>query len=161
MSGQASVQSQQELSAAVQRSLEASVFGGMVVDKSQLWGVPLTRVLCPLLPWVKFKPPQILGTPSQEVLNNRLSWEGARPKDSTCLDFYVPNGKGSRLSQLSPKHSCMLSQACNLFFIIRLHNLMEKYRTPFLEWIGLLVISMPYRQTPWLWYPRGQPSCPR
>ena len=54
-----------------------------------------------------------------------------RPKDSTCLDFYVLDGKGSRLSQLSPKHFGMLSQAGNLLFIIRIHNLIEKYGTPF------------------------------
>ena len=52
-----------------------------------------------------------------------------RPKDSACLDFYVPDGKGSTL--IEPKVSGMLSQAGNLLFIIRLHNLMEKYGAPF------------------------------
>ena len=32
---------------------------------------------------------------------------------------------------MSPKHSGMLFWAGNLLFIIRLHNLMEKYGTPF------------------------------
>ena len=32
---------------------------------------------------------------------------------------------------MSPKHSGMLSHAGNLLFIIRLHNPMEKYVTPF------------------------------
>ena len=71
-----------------------------------------------------------------------------RPKDSACLDLYVPDGKGNRLSKMSPKCSCMLSQAGNLLFIIRLHNVIEKYGTPFLESIGLPVISMPWRLHP-------------
>ena len=36
MPAQVAVQNQQELSAAVQRSLEASVYGGIAVDESQL-----------------------------------------------------------------------------------------------------------------------------
>ena len=32
---------------------------------------------------------------------------------------------------MSPKHSCMLSQAGNLLFIIRVYNLMVKYGFPF------------------------------
>ena len=39
MLAQAAVQNQQEFSAAVQRSLEASVYDGIAVDESQLWGV--------------------------------------------------------------------------------------------------------------------------
>ena len=70
---------------------------------------------------VKFKPPQILRTPSQGVPSDRLSGEGVRPKDSTCLDLYVPDGKDSRLNQMSPKHSGMLSQDGNLLFIMNLH----------------------------------------
>ena len=81
--------------------------------------------------WVKFKPPQNLGPPSQEVPDDRLSRDGVRPKESTCLDIYVLDGKGSRLIQLNPKHSDMLSQAGNLLFIIKLCNLKEKYGTPF------------------------------
>ena len=52
-----------------------------------------------------------------------------RPKDSACLDLYVPDS--SRLSQMSPKHSGVLFHAGNLLFNIRLCNLMEKYRTSF------------------------------
>ena len=44
-----------------------------------------------------------------------IGGEGGRPKDSTCLDFFIPDGKGSRLCQLSAKHSDMLPQAVNLF----------------------------------------------
>ena len=80
---------------------------------------------------MKFKSPQILRTPNQDVPNDRLSGEGVRPKDSPYLDLYVLNGKGSKLSQMNPKHSGILSQAGNLLFIIRLCNLMEKYGTPF------------------------------
>ena len=39
MPAQAAVQNQQEVSAAVHRSLEASVYGGMAVDKSWLQGM--------------------------------------------------------------------------------------------------------------------------
>ena len=77
-----------------------------------------------------------------------LSREGTRPKDSTCLDFHILDGKGSWLIQLNPKCSSMLPQAGNLLFIIELHNLMEKYGTHFLEQIGLSVTSMPWRPTP-------------
>ena len=72
---------------------------------------PLTKVHHQFLPQVKSNPPQTVGTPSQEVPNDRLSREGTRPKDSACLDFYVLDGKGSKLSQLGPKHSDMFSQA--------------------------------------------------
>ena len=87
--------------------------------------------LSTLVPRSSSNPPQILGTPSQDVPNDRLSEEGVSPKDSACLDLYVPDGKGSRLTQMSPKCSGMLSQVGNLLFILRLCNLMEKYRTPF------------------------------
>ena len=50
MPAQAAVQNQQEVSITVQRSLEASVYGGMTADENWLQGVPLNRVLCPLLP---------------------------------------------------------------------------------------------------------------
>ena len=50
MPAQVVVQNQQELHAAVQRSLEDSVYGGNVVDKSQLWGMSLTKGHHPLLP---------------------------------------------------------------------------------------------------------------
>ena len=50
MPAQATVQNQQEVSVAVQRSLEASVYGSITADKSQLQGTPCSRVLCPLLP---------------------------------------------------------------------------------------------------------------
>ena len=54
-----------------------------------------------------------------------------RSKESACFDLYVPDGKGSRLSQMSPKYSSMLSHAGNLLFIIKLCNLIEKYGTAF------------------------------
>ena len=69
--------------------------------------------------------PQIIGTPNCYIQNDRLSREGVRPKDSACLDLYVPDGKNSRLSEMSPKCSGMIFYAGNLLFIIRLHNLME------------------------------------
>ena len=115
----------------MQRSLEASVYGGMALDKSQLWIVSHQNLLPTPVPGSSSNPCQTLGTPSQEVSNDRLSREGVRSKDSACLHFYVPDGKSSRLSQLSPKCSGMLSQASNVLFIIRLCNLMEKYGTPF------------------------------
>ena len=59
--------------------------------------------------------------------NDRLSAEGVRPKDSACFDLYILDGKDSRLSQMSPICSGMLSHVDNLLFTIRLHNLMEKY----------------------------------
>ena len=71
-----------------------------------------------------------------------------RPKDSTCLNFYVPAGKGSRLGRLNLKFSGMLSQDGNLLYLIRLHNVKKKYGIPFLEWIGLPVISTPWWITP-------------
>ena len=104
MPAQAAVQNQQELSAAVQRSLEDSVYGGMAVDKSQLWGVSPHQIPLPTLaPGSSSKSPPTLGTPSQDIPHDRLSGEGVRPKDSTCLDFYILDGKGSRFSQLSPE----------------------------------------------------------
>ena len=110
--------------------------------------IPLPESITHSCPQVKFKPPELLETPNQEVSNNKPSGEGVRPKDSTCLDFYILDGKGSRLRQLSPKHSGVMSQTGNLPFIVKLHNLMKRFRTPFLEWIGLLVISMPWRLPP-------------
>ena len=149
MPAQATVQNQQEVSIAVQRSLEASAYGGVTVDENWLQGVPPQQSPSPTLaPKLSSNPPLISGTPCQDVPNERLSGEGARPKDFTCFDLYVPDGKGSRLSQMNSKYSSMLSCAGNLLFIIRLHNLMEKYRTPFWVWIGLLVISMPWRLHP-------------
>ena len=93
--------------------------------------VPHQSPLPSLAPGSSSNPPQALGTPSQDVPDDKLSGEGVRPKDSACLDFCIPDGKGSRLSQLSPRHSGMLSKAGNLLSIIRLLNLMEKYGTPF------------------------------
>ena len=101
-----------------------------------------------IVPVSSSNPPQSLGTPNRDIPNDRLSGEGARSKDSACLELYVPGGKDSRLSQMSPKCSGMLSNAGNLLFIIRLHNLMEKYRAPLLEWIALPVISMLWRLPP-------------
>ena len=49
MPAKVAVQNQQELSAAVQRSLEASVYSGIAVDKSQLWGVSPHQSLSPSL----------------------------------------------------------------------------------------------------------------
>ena len=142
-------QNQQEVSAAVQKSQEAFVYGGMAVDVSQPQSVsPQQSPLPTLAPRSGSNLSQILRTPSQDIPNNSLSRENVRPKDSPYPDLYIPDGKGSRLSQMSPKHSGMLSQAGNLLFIIRLHNSMEKYGTPFLEWIGLPVISMPWRPPP-------------
>ena len=89
------------------------------MDESRLQGVSPHQSVTHSCTWVKFKPLQILGTSNQEVPYDRLSREGAGPKDSACLDFYVLDGKGSRLSQLSPKHSSMLSQVGNLLFIIK------------------------------------------
>ena len=75
----------------------------------------LTKVHCSLSPKSN-SPPQTLGTPCQEVSNDRLSRENARPKDSNCLDFYVPDGKSSRLSQLNPKCSGRMSWVGYLSF---------------------------------------------
>ena len=129
---QVAVQNQQELYAVVQRSLEAPVYGCMAVDKSQLQGLSPDQSPSPTLaPGSSSRPSQILGTPSQDVPDDRSGGEGARPKDSTCIDLYVPDDKGSRLSQLSPNFSGMFSEAGNPLIIIRMCNLMEKYRAPF------------------------------
>ena len=129
---QAAVQNQQEVSVAVERSLGTSVYDGMIVNKSLLQGVPLQQSPSPTLdPRSSSNPTEIVGSPSQDVPNDRFSGEGVRPKDSACLDLYVSDGKGSRLSQMGPKFSGMLSHTCNLLFIIRLQNLMEKFGTPF------------------------------
>ena len=53
---QAVVQNLQEVSVAVQGSLEASVCGGMVMDKSQLQGAPPQQSFTHDCPWIKFKP---------------------------------------------------------------------------------------------------------
>ena len=64
MPAQAVVQNQQEVSVAVQRSLEASVYGGMAVDKSQLQGAfPKQSPSPTLAPRSHSNPTQILGTP--------------------------------------------------------------------------------------------------
>ena len=87
---QAAAHNQQELSTAVQRSLEASVYNSIAVDKSQLLGVsPHQCQLYTLVSGSNSNPPPILGTPSQEVPDDRLSRASARPKDSTCLDFCI------------------------------------------------------------------------
>ena len=75
-------------------------------------------------------PLQILGAPNQNVPDDWLSGGDVRPKDSACLDLYVPESKSGRFSQVSPKHSGMVSYAGNLLFIIKLSNLMEKYGYP-------------------------------
>ena len=59
------VQNQQEVSVVVQRSLQASVYGGMAVDESQLQGAPPQQSPLPTLaPRSSSNPPQILGTSS-------------------------------------------------------------------------------------------------
>ena len=129
---QAAVWNWQELSATVQRSLEASAYDGIAVDTSDLEGVPPYQSPLPTLsPGSSLNPNQTLGTPSEEVPNAELSREGVRPRDFACQDFYVPDGKGSRLIHMSPKCSGIMSQTGNLLFIIRLHNLIEKYGAPF------------------------------
>ena len=90
------------------------------------------KSLSPTLdPGSNSNPSQTLGTPSQEEPSDRLIREDARPRDPSYLDIYVLDGKGSRLSQLSPKCSGKFSQAGNLLFTIKLGNLMEKYGTPY------------------------------
>ena len=102
------------------------------MDNHQLCSVSPHQSSSPsLAPRSSSNPPQILGTPNQEVPNGRSSGEGARPKDSAFLDFYVPDGKGSRMCQLSLKCSGLLSQVSDFQFIIKLHNLIKKYGTPF------------------------------
>ena len=49
----------------------------------------------------------------------------------TFLDLYVPDDRDSRLSQLNPKSSGILSPADNPLLITKVKNLMAKYRTPF------------------------------
>ena len=95
--------------------------------------IPSTESFTHSCPCVKFKPPQILGTASQDVPIDRLSGKGVRPFDSTYLDLYVQDGKGSRFSQMSPKCSGMLSPGGNLLSMVKLHNIKEKYGTPFLR----------------------------
>ena len=108
------------------------MYGGTIMDESRLQGVPPQQSPSPsIAPVLSSNPPQILVTSNQDICNDRSSEEGGRPKDSACLDCYIPDGKNSRLSQMSPKLSGMLSHAGNLLFIITLCNLMEKYRTPF------------------------------
>ena len=84
MPAQAAVQNQQELSAAVKRSLEFSAYDVMAVDESQLQVCTPKALLPPLSPGSNSNPPETLGTPSQDVPNDRLSKEGVKPKDSTC-----------------------------------------------------------------------------
>ena len=90
-----------------------------------------------------------MGTPNQYMPNDKLSREGARPKDSICLDLYVPDGKGSRLSQMRPKCSGMLSHAGNLLFIIKLQISWKNMEPNFSEQTGLLLISIPWRLPPY------------
>ena len=158
MPAQAAVQNHQEVSVVVQRSLEVSVYGSIITDENQhSYNSP-----CPTTaPVSSSNPPQILDTPNRDMSNDRLNGEGARPKDLVYLDLYIPDGKNSRLNQASPKCTVILSHASNLLFIVRLCNLMEKYITPFLEWIGLPVISMPWRLPTWHSYQKGQLLCPR
>ena len=81
-------------------SLETSVYGGMAADKNLTTGF-LNRCLHPLAQMSSSNPPQISGTASQDVPNDRLSRGGVRPKDSPCFDIYTPDGNGI-LSQISP-----------------------------------------------------------
>ena len=115
--------------------------------KLATWITPQQRPLLMIAPVSSLNPPQILGTSNWDIPNDMLSGEDARPKDSTCFGCYVPDAKNGRLSQMSPTHSAMLSHTGNLLFIIRLHNPMEKYGTPFLEQIGYPMISILERAT--------------
>ena len=110
----------------MQRSLDVSVYDSTAVEKVGCGACPPPKFITNSCPWVKSNPLQTLGTHSQKVSNDSLSTEDARPKDSAYLDFYVPDGKGNRLSQLSQKCSGLLSQTGNLLLIIKLLNLMEK-----------------------------------
>ena len=104
MPAQAAVQNQQEVSEAVQRSLEPSVYDGIIMDKNQLQGTTPQQSPSPtIVPVSSSNPPQFLGAHHQDISSDRLIREGVRPKDSPCLDLYVPDGNGSRLSQMSPK----------------------------------------------------------
>ena len=49
MPAQAVAQNQQEVSVAVQRSLEASAYSGIAVDESQMQGVPTQQGTLPTL----------------------------------------------------------------------------------------------------------------
>ena len=60
MPAQAAVQNQQEVFVVVQRSLEASVFGGIITDKSSLKGAPPQQSPFSMTPPVSsLNPPQI------------------------------------------------------------------------------------------------------
>ena len=97
---QAAVQTQQEVSVAVQRSLEASVCGGIITDESQLQGASPQQSLSPMIAPVSGSNPQTLGTLNRDISNDSLAGEGARPKDSVCLILYILDDKDSRLSQM-------------------------------------------------------------
>ena len=100
-------------------------------QKLTTWSIPATECIAHSCPCIKFKPSSDFSTPSQDVLIDKFSGEGVRPNDFAGLDLYIMDGEGRRLSQMSPKHSGMLSHAANILFIFKLHNLMEKYGTPF------------------------------
>ena len=80
MLGPVAVQNQQELSAAMQRSLDTSAYGSIAVDKGQLWGVSPHQSLSPTLaPGSGSNSSQTLGTPSEEVPDDdRLNGEGVQ-----------------------------------------------------------------------------------
>ena len=106
-----------------------STFSGSAIDDETFWGVshhPSCHIHLPLGLVHPFS-----GSAKPEVFVNRLGGKGARPKNTTFLDIYMPDGKGTRLSQVNPRSLSMLLKVGNPLVIIKLVDLMEKYGTPF------------------------------
>ena len=79
-----------------------------------------------------------------------LSVEALRPKDSVCLDLFVPDGKYRRVNQVSQKCSGMSCFMLLISYSLSGYILSWRNMEPhFLEWIGLPVIFMPWRPPPW------------
>ena len=78
-------------------------------------------------------PPHYPKLKSQEALIYRFGGDGAGPQNTTFLDFYMLDGKGSRLSQLNSMNLGMLPKVGKPLVLIKLPNLISKYWTPFFQ----------------------------
>ena len=67
-----------------------------------------------------------------------------RLKNTISLDFFVPDHKGSHLSQLNPKPTGILLPMGNPIILIKLENLMGRYGMPFfqIDWLTGELYSM-------------------
>ena len=83
------------------------MYGGFTLSGETLWGVsPHPSLLHTPKPMTS--PAHSQEVLSQVVLFGKLGAECIRPKNIIFKDFYIPDGRDSRLRQLNPNSSGML-----------------------------------------------------